>query len=898
MSVGPRKIVLIQSGKYDYGEVDLSGAVQIVGPNNTGKTTLINTLQFLYIDDLRRMDFGSYTPEQTREYYFPNQYSYILFECLGSRGDCVVGWRGQSKASGGDAERFCYQGRYDGADFLDEKNQVREPRDVAARLALKEFRIIKSAQDHRELLLPPSSQQDRGLGIVMLRDGDKYHHFREILKNLLVLSSITQTEMRDRLLMLAEIPPDRVALDARDLFGQDYDRIRERREQLRRFKAQQSTVELLVSKFAEREGIRGEMVYRWQDLRGRQQVFEKDHSSAMTKLRETVLEEKRKQNVLSSEIEDRRKEIGIFRERKGGLDVQLNELEKAKREFENFIEELERAAAVQLSQRIKNVEQQLAQAETETAERARQKTAFHRELVQQKERTIARFDKVVVTELRKHFRDEEIEALFRLLNRDLLEYPAGPEGVEVLRLDELRQALVRTLQRITGLSYRDENVAVRFANTPGTMAAVPDLESVKSELSEQRNELQRWEKILAAIEQREALARERTALEQERELKQRRLFQFEEFQKRKAEEPRILQELKVIKASIAAASERVDDLELKFRTAETAERNASGAIVSAENEFNAVMGRFNQCRTPEFANPVTPAESIPNDFDAAISLYLRQQEREERLTADVESILRQVEAHFADRFTGIEQRETVANLQAELEAMPEKEEALARDWNAHIHGLKATFERVLKELRHVQSAADDLNRQLSKIAVSNLKQLRMEVIEQGDIVNWLRKLSAMEQPGLFDDDTRLEPVLKNFRQKLEASPITRFADLFSLGFTVVGADDRKHTYHDFRQIESHGTTITIKVLFNLLVLKSQLRKDACHVPFFLDEIQALDPANRQAILQTAQKLGFVAITAAPDSVSEVNYLYFLQPRNGRIVLRNKHRIGVKQNPAA
>ena len=127
----------------------------------------------------------------------------------------------------------------------------------------------------------------------------------------------------------------------------------------------------------------------------------------------------------------------------------------------------------------------------------------------------------------------------------------------------------------------------------------------------------------------------------------------------------------------------------------------------------------------------------------------------------------------------------------------------------------------------------------------------------------------------------------------------RFAELFTLAFTVVGADDRAHTYHDFRQIESHGTTVTIKVLFNLLLLKNQLRKDDCQVPFFLDEIQILDPANRHAILDTARKLGFIAITAAPEAVSEVDALYFLQPRKGSIVLRQKHRVGVKlRSPTA
>ena len=109
----------------------------------------------------------------------------------------------------------------------------------------------------------------------------------------------------------------------------------------------------------------------------------------------------------------------------------------------------------------------------------------------------------------------------------------------------------------------------------------------------------------------------------------------------------------------------------------------------------------------------------------------------------------------------------------------------------------------------------------------------------------------------------------------------------------MGDDDTSRSYHDFKQIESHGTTITIKVLFNLLVLKSLLRKEDSSVPFFLDEIQALDPANRHAILTTARKLGFVAITAAPESVTEVNALYFLQPHKGRVVLKHKHRLQVR-----
>ncbi|MEI6197263.1 MAG: hypothetical protein WCS42_23350, partial [Verrucomicrobiota bacterium] len=314
MTTGPTRIILIRSGRYEYAEVELAGALQIVGPNNTGKTTLINTLQFLYLDDRRHMDFGSYTPEQTREFYFPNQYSYILFECLGATGQCVIGWRGQSKTSGGDPERFHHAGPYVAADFLDEKNQVREPREVNSRLALKQFRVIKGAQEQKELLLPAVNGEGRGLGIVALREADKYPQFRETLKNLLTLSAITQEQMRDRLLMLADIPPDRTAFDARELFGDDYDRIRTRKEQLVKFKKNKALVEKLVGKFGEREIARGELVWRWTDLRTKRQRFEQEHEDKLVKLRADKATHEKKVKELGAELTDRRNDVTAFSE--------------------------------------------------------------------------------------------------------------------------------------------------------------------------------------------------------------------------------------------------------------------------------------------------------------------------------------------------------------------------------------------------------------------------------------------------------------------------------------------------------------------------------------------------------------------------------------------------------
>jgi hypothetical protein len=893
---GPRKLVLIHAGRYDYAEVDLGASLQIVGPNNTGKTTLINTLQFLYVDDMRTMDFGSYSLEQTLAYYFPNQYSYVLFECLGATGTCVIGWRGQSKAAGGDPDRFCYLGSYEPEDFFTETHQVRESRDVNARLALKQFRVIKTAQEQRELLLPPQGADGKGLGIVALRDSDRFRRFRESLKDLLSLSTITQEQMRERLLTLADVRTDLPALDVRRVFGDDYDVIRRRRDSLARFKKNEAPVKQLVARFSDLAQVRGELLSRWSDLRAKRLGFERAHESRLAALKDQVEALTTNLSDLSAQLADRRTERDDCLREKGALTSTLADLERRAKSFDSFNPDLARAAEQNLKNQELRLKGLLSQAETESREKVKTKVDLYTDLVRDKEQAIANFDRLAVTALRRHFTDEQLQGAFRLLNFDLLETPAGPDGISLT--DEGRVLrLVETLAgRVRDGSYEDETIRIVLRPERRFLSDLADVNALRERLEEESAILRRWQVILKAIIERDELAAELKRAQAELTSVQKQLVLYDEFQQARAEEPRLRRDLKGTEETIARLDLVLSELKQKQDDARTKRHQAQGAIVFEENDYNAVMGRFQQCLFPEFTAKPAEVEALPDDFDFAIGVFLKQQEREQRLAGEVTGSLKLVAQLVGEAYNGADDAETVANLAAELDALPIKTEALERDWNALIQGLRGMFAGVLKELDAVRSAVTDLNRQFARIQVSNLKAISLKVLDAGDLVTWLRRLVDLQQPGLFDDDPQFDQTLRSFRQRLEGSPLITYAQLFSLQFTVVGEDSVAHHYQDFRQIESHGTTITIKVLFNLLVLRRYLREDQCVLPFFLDEIQALDPANRAAVLSTSRKLGFLAITASPEPVIEVDALYFLQPRQGRIVLRQRHRVGVKVQP--
>lgn len=906
MPLGPQKLILINAGRYDYAEVDLCGSLQIVGPNNTGKTTLINTLQLLYIDNQRHMDFGNYSPEQTRDYYFPNQYSYVLFECQGVRGRCVLGWRGTSKASGGEPERFTYEGPYEPEDFHDEGLKIRDPKAVSARLSRKQYTVLKDAQAHRETLLQATKREGDGLGLVALRSEDKYPQFRETLKNLLCLNSITQDQMRERLLMLAGLSGERHALDVRAIFGEGYDRLIERKQKLELFKQHRGDVESLLGQWVQRAQVRGEMLFRWSDLGAKRTHFGREHEKAI-KQRITEAETAAKQiGELTSEISALRKRDTDLTEEKGVLKGRLDEIAKQAKEFVGFVEGLAQAAVKNVGGEVSRLQRRLEDSEKRTRDEAEKKLNLYREVVARKRQVIAKFGDAFVSLLRKELTDAELEPLARLFNFDLLLQPVGNAGIQLLNRAEFIRLLRGLSQRIAKGTYRDDNVVLPLPLTGHTMSELKDPDAVRERLAEDEETLKRWEGILDAINSREALKAELAAQQTELAGLQAKLFGWAQLQKQQQEVPQLTDDLKATEQAIATALADIELLDGRMETARKAKADAENGKRHEENLFNTVVGEFeSHCLFPEFpGKPATPAEAIPDDFGAAISLFVRQQKQLVQLDQEIQNGLRKVELALGSDYSGADETETVRLLREELEALPDRETVLRQDWELAFHQMRATFDQVLRSMGDIRSAADRLNRAFAAVRVSNLKSVGMAVVEQADFVEPLRRMVNLQQPEFGDDTARLDAMVAGFRQKFQSNPLLRYSDLFTLRFTVTGDDGKPHHYHDFRQVESHGTTITIKVLFNLLVLRSLLREDASkqllsEVPFFLDEIHSLDPVNRHAILSTARKLGFIAITAAPASVSEVDALYFLQPKQGRIVLRKRHQVGVKvKRPAA
>jgi hypothetical protein len=701
--------------------------------------------------------------------------------------------------------------------------------------------------------------------------------------------------MRERLLMLAGLTTDYVAIDARRVLGEDYEQLRRDRDELKQFKSHQDDVQQIIRLFNERQVLWGQLNYRWLDLKTRKQKFDEIHGKQIETLDKKINTAGETAKAAKTSLGLKREEKERLLQDKSPIEAQLKKLESSKKTHGAFAEQLEQVALDNLERQLNDLINRQREASAETAESVRSQLQTAENRVAATTKSIQHFSRLAVTALREHFTDDEISRLFGILNPDLLGLAVGRTGITLSNQKEVVIRLRGLISRISDGVYQDDSMTVRLGPQGGALTKFQNLEALEKELERETKNVTRLAALLEAVTQRDETAKKIEKLREQKQTQADKLAAYRQFQTDLTNEKEWREKVVNLDGVIKAAAKTIADLDAALENHRDQLSKLDAEKKAAEAQHREVLKRYDECQRKIAlfrAGPRADAE-IPDDFDSAVSFYLNEHRKESDLTHKFETAFAKLGV-FADRYKSNDEAETVRNLEQELDALPKREEALQLRWNSHIHGLKGRFQEVLNDLRLIESAKDKLNRELGRVPVSDLKAVKLIVERQSDEISLIERLASVDELNLLEDTAPLDKILDRVRYKMDRNPVTRIADLFTLGVVVTTADGKTKKYADFHQVESDGTTVTIKVLFNLLVLKSLLHKDDVAIPFFLDEIETLDLANRRAVIQTAKKLGFIAITAAPSAVGEVDACYFLEPdKRGRVVLTDAQRLSLK-----
>ena len=905
---GPRRLVLIESGKYDYAEIDLARPFQLVGVNGLGKTALISTLQYLYLDSQRDMRFGKHGTEESRRFYFKKDSSFILFECGTSAGTITVGARGLGAVSGYELQRFSWSGAYEREDFLDEKNCPRSWDEVRARLAPKGLRVFQDSAELRRLLGAVDENTNESWELVPLVDANDYPRFRQTFQRLLQLRDLKQDDLKQLLADCAKLGPSEREIDLAKDFQKELTNINRDRMEVAALRAAAPKVRearaLLDQEFAARVIAHALAKETRERYAGHAAAFQRSHQALYDQIEGARRDQKRLEDELDGLKAAHVRTAGD----RGVVGKQIERLEADKVRYGDFVREVEEQARDRLDDEVQGLRTRLRDVPNEdVATLERQKTDAEGQLAEKKA-ALEKVDLLVANWLRRTLGEDAASRVSALFDSRLL---LGAMDEQVSVRDE--RAFVSRLRAIAentdARGYEDDVVSVEYtAGAVGRAKQIGRPEHLGEEIRRLGREIERLTRDIETVRNAAALRARLPVAEKELAAKNATLVEHQRFLEAKENESKLRDELARLERELGTRQHALD-------LNETARNRARETGATAVDKFNALIKEDNEIRREAQDLPSADGEEPgPTPLSDEQVRHLPESLLDTiRATRERCTVARTKASLLNGAMTALDKdfptptfrydhaapvAIRLAQLEAEIASVEERATDIDNRWIALLTDARSGFSAMLKSLRAVTKQAKKLTTELGKLEFSSLAEVRLEIVQnQTAVAEYERHSKDASQPSLFDTPEEAEHKMSRFMQLLQRRPRLLLWELFSLRCEVRRKDGTRNVYDDFDQIESTGTTVVLKVSLNLLVLRDLLIPGKARIPYYLDEVHALDRQNFGNILQLSERLGFVGIYAAPTAaVGPRRFVHLVPDSRGRLVVTAAHCKDILREP--
>jgi len=884
--VGPSRLILLRSGKYDYGEIELINPLHLIGPNNVGKTSLIAVLQLLYIDDQRSMHFSREMSE-TRKYYFPDQNSYILFECLTQTGYQVVGVQGLGPIRGYEFQRFTYQGKYDPADYLDAGRCIRPSDEIRSHLAARDFCLLEP-RHLRAALTGLGENRGVNLGLVPIRQRDHYERFRAVFGNLLRLAHLRQNELKEFLLEIHQGEFQQRAIDLEIGYSNQYRKVCRDAKELLELRTIADDVRRVLELASSRDSLRRLLPGLWHEITRSYALKEDEFSQQQKKIKDHLDHIRDEKQSIIREIEIGEEEQQKINQSIGKIDGAIEKHLKEGNEFQNFLVDFEESKSSLLETKIEQLGASLGQASDISLPQMHARISRMKAELTELEKQRDHFSRIAAAKILQMLPEQDLLNAFRLVNPALLGLIQGKDAIEFRNEPKIKELLAHVIGYIQEGIYQDDRIRLVLSSlNPPDLSPYRDADILATRIEEHKKILARELQLHDAVKNAEPIKREKQKLMKEWKEVNSRLTRFGNYQKELPEYEKNKESLRTLDALLKELKVKIKQAKARQSFLRDDERTRIQDLKTIEAKRDALVQRIRKLTTPDSSWPIESFNHEGRDIEALLELYDQKSREQSNIAQRFNEFFQGVNQRTYDKYVGEDESATLANLQAEIEAIEERENAVQELWKSLIAGLQSSFKGLNRDLQTLISRIDELNRRLGRISISNLARLRLIPREHPEWTKRIKTMVDAEISPLFADQAAVSEAHIQLGDLLKKHQRVELADLFDLHFEVTSVDGQIRRYPHLDSIESNGTTITIKVLINLLLLKGLLGDKEVTIPFYLDEASSLDRENLTAIVQEARKMGFVAVLASPEAMEAADSLYFLREQKGRIMLDPK-----------
>lgn len=171
------------------------------------------------------------------------------------------------------------------------------------------------------------------------------------------------------------------------------------------------------------------------------------------------------------------------------------------------------------------------------------------------------------------------------------------------------------------------------------------------------------------------------------------------------------------------------------------------------------------------------------------------------------------------------------------------------------------------------------NSRLAEYPVSNIKNVKVKLCGSDELIGDLNKISNLNFRDSLDFDNSYAESKKALERQLNYSrgkPIA-LADLFTVKVEITKANGEVEEIDLAKQVQSRGTNIVLKLYLFLNILKNLVQpSDDNRIVVYVDELDAIGQKNIRHLIRFCKEHYFVPIFAAPRKVEGIQKYYVVK----------------------
>lgn len=881
-----KRLIILNSEIYSKADIELGNcdSLQIVGPNNIGKSTLIYALNFLFIIDGREMTFsGNRTGDKaTFNHYFPSiNSSFIVFEIFKNRYYSIL-VKGNAEGS---LDYYKINSEYKEDFYFIETGsgqKIRKFDSLLSEFATKGIEYSKFS-NRRDVFNFVYQKGKRNNGVVWLnqtvnQDGRGIsNNFSKIYKYLINSKLINNDSLKESLIIADNKENERVSFSKKN--QKDIQTLLKHNRDIKVIKSIQrsfSDFKELVNQYAGKSAILSELIF----------AFDQQYSSLYSELGTSVSKmktERDKNRTYLNETQNPKKDR--LNQELGKIKTQLEQKHKDVDKKNELIEEIKSFETLQfLEQSLENldierktIESQITQIEHQNLSSKSIETKIEKlkSQIDKLTKQVESYSNQLIHQVSDNQNNKEL--LNRILSTEITSLPSENISSKINHIENLMKLFDgaielpndlkgKSIDSIEDLKKQVEEFDKEKIYNEKLLPIAKDLEKHQNDLKEIKKKV---ENVSGKIEKLNKLP----ILEKDLEMLKTDLGKLFENQEKSGKEIELL-------------GEEIRKLEEDLR--------------QVDKEIIIKVKRIEEIQTWKVELEqlgIKPAEYQSTDSLDNIYKNLKrnfEERREVKLKKDslFDRLKLKTETSFAS------ETDFIKYIDSELVTLEDKQKAidgLLKNISTQFANPCRTMYSRFEEFNSF--ITNQFNSKIKKIKISDIDTLKIEIIENEKLIKDLNKIIQIRDLTsqlIFDDQSENLSTLNKY---LDNQTTINFKDLFDIRLHLHKKGQHK-VVNLKNQIESDGTDKMIRlVLIMSIINQIVVKDDENKIVLFVDEIGTIDEANRIEILNFCKEHNFIPISAAPLHPYDGFDKYYLVRRNkGKIVVSEKNGNVILRKP--